>query len=155
MFIHIQMFELYFLINYEFPNKFPSTRKLRADLIPYFNLLSKDKKTQRVERKQFSRLIDPDRCPNCKSWASSYTPRSFSFVEIILVWDIWLNSPLLYIGVPLFTPSLVVKEKAKALPYYEGLWGHLMSLQYLYQVVCQSLIKHFQRWKTCYFIWQF
>lgn len=59
---------------------------------------------------------------------------------------------LVYIGFPLFTPSLVVKEKDKALPYYEGLWGHLKFLQYLYQVVCQSLIKHFQRWETCYFI---
>lgn len=28
---------------------------------------------------------------------------------------------LVYIGFPLFTPSLVVKEKDKALPYYEGL----------------------------------
>ena len=47
MFICIPMFELYFLINYELPNKVPSTRKLRADLISYFNLLGKDKRTQR------------------------------------------------------------------------------------------------------------
>lgn len=58
MFIHIQMFELYFLINYELPNKVPSTRKLRADLIPYFNLLGKDKKTQRVEREKAIQQVD-------------------------------------------------------------------------------------------------
>ena len=64
MFIHIQMFELYFLINYEFPNKFPSTRKLRADLIPYFNLLGKDKKIQRVEREKATQQVD-------RSWQMS------------------------------------------------------------------------------------
>ena len=64
MFIHIQMFELYFLINYELPNKVPSTRKLRADLIPYFNLLSKDKKTQRVEREKAIQQVD-------RSWQMS------------------------------------------------------------------------------------
>lgn len=52
------MFELYFLINYELPNKVPSTRKLRADLIPYFNLLGKDKKIQRVEREKATQQVD-------------------------------------------------------------------------------------------------
>ena len=64
MFICIQMFGLYFLINYELPNKVPNTRKLRADLIPSFDFLGKDKRIQRVEREKAIQQVD-------RSWQMS------------------------------------------------------------------------------------
>lgn len=58
MFICIQMLELYFLINYELPNKAPSTRKLRDALLPPFHFLGKDAGTQRAEKEKAIQQVD-------------------------------------------------------------------------------------------------
>lgn len=66
MFIYVQMFELYFLTNYELPTKVANTRKLRDSLTPPSHVIGEETGTQRTESASIkaTRLID-------RSWQMS------------------------------------------------------------------------------------